>query len=138
MPLANCERCGRMFQTIAGIKICSRCRENDDEIYKVVKDYVYDNPGVTIDEVSAAVDVPEKMILKFLREGRLETQGEAMLIECEKCGAPIKSGKFCNKCTKQMTMGLKEAAKNIQEHIEPRDSMKEKKSIGHGMHTKKR
>lgn len=135
MPLANCERCGRMFQTIANIKICSRCRENDDEVFKIVKEYIYNHPGITIEEVSEKLDVTEKIIQKFLRENRLEIDGDSMLIECEKCGDPIKSGRFCNKCTRHMTKGLKNAAKTIKEHIEPHEKINKNKTSGKGMHT---
>lgn len=133
MPeIINCEKCGRMFQSAAGVKRCGRCRESDDDMYKVVREYIYDNPGATVPEVSEATDVPEKKILNFLREGRLETKGDTMLIECEKCGDPIPTGKMCDKCNQELTKGLRDMAKQMQQDI-PQD--REKKTIGKGMFT---
>lgn len=131
--IINCEKCGRIFQTIGSITICSRCRETDDEMFKVVREYIYDNPGATVPEVSEATDVPEKKILKFLRDGRLETKGDAMLIECEKCGTPIASGRYCDSCNKELTNGLRNMAQQMAQDLSP--SEKEKKSIGKGMYT---
>lgn len=133
----NCEKCGRMFQSVASVKKCGRCRTSDDDLYKVVREYIYDNPGATVPECSEATDVPEKKILKFLREGRLETKGDAMLINCEKCEEPIASGKFCDKCTQEMTQGLRDVAKQIQESVAPSNE-REKKVIGKGMYTQLR
>lgn len=129
----NCDKCGRMFQTIADIKLCSRCRESDDDLFKVVREYVYDNPGATVPEVSEATEVTEKKILAFLREGRLETKGDSMLIDCQKCGSPIASGKYCNNCTNEMSNGLRDAAKKIQAEIAPKNDGK--KTVGKGMYS---
>lgn len=132
--LANCEKCGRMFQTIGSIMICSRCRESDDEMFKVVREYIYDNPGSTVPEVSEATDVPESKILKYLKDGRLETKGDSMLIECEKCGCPIPSGRYCDVCTREMTQGLRNMANKMKQEIKPSNE-REKKEIGKGMYT---
>jgi flagellar operon protein (TIGR03826 family) len=129
----NCDKCGRMFQTIAGVKLCGRCRESDDDMFKVVREYVYDNPGATVPEVSEATDVPEKKILKFLRDGRLETKGDSMLIDCERCGTAIPSGRYCNACTKEMSQGLRDMAKKMKADLEPQS--KDQKSVGKGMYT---
>jgi len=123
-----------MFQPIAGLKVCGRCRTSEDDLYKVVREYIYDNPGATIEEVAEATDVDEKKILKFLRDGRLETTGDSMLIDCEKCGEPIASGKMCDRCTNEMAKGLREVARSIEKEIKPQTE-KEKKIIGKGMHT---
>ena len=129
----NCEKCGRLFQSIADVKLCSRCRESDEDMFKVVREYVYDNPGATVVEVSQATNVPEKKILRFLREGKLETKGDAMLIDCEKCGEPIASGRYCDRCTKDMSQGLRDMAKKMKAELEPQS--KDQKSLGKGMYT---
>ena len=40
-----------------------------------------------------------------LRCGTL-TEGSAIYLQCEKCGAPIRSGRFCEKCKYEMSMDL--------------------------------
>lgn len=130
--IINCEKCGRMFKTIGNIKMCSRCREGDDDIFRIVREYIYDNPGATVTEVSEATDVSEKKIIHFLKEGRLETKGDSMLLECEKCGEPIASGRMCNSCNRALTKGLRDLAQQMKKEI---PDQKEEKSIGKGMYS---
>lgn len=102
MELKNCEKCGRVFAYTGGPNLCSRCDDsnNDEEDYKKVKNYLYDHPGATIIEVSEATEVAERKILKFLRDNRIEIrEDDNMLLDCERCGVPIRSGRFCDACT---------------------------------------
>lgn len=102
MDLKNCTKCGRIF-SYAGSQICSRCSTNDEDDYKKVKDYLYDHPGSTISEVSEGTGVTEKQILRYLRENKIEVRDDSnFIIDCERCGVPIKSGRFCDKCVSSM------------------------------------
>ncbi|SDJ90994.1 TIGR03826 family flagellar region protein [Natronincola ferrireducens] len=102
MELKNCTKCGRAF-AYTGSDLCSRCDNTDEEDFKKVKDYLYDHPGANILEVSEATEVSEKKILKFLRENRIEIrEADNLLLGCERCAAPIRSGKFCDKCAAQL------------------------------------
>lgn len=130
MEVKNCTTCGRIFNSVMGIKRCSTCRKADEEKFKRIRDYLYDHSGASIEEVSETLDIDRSKILHFLREGRLETIGDHMVLQCESCGEPIHSGKYCESCTREMTMNLKSAAKTIP---------KAKKSQpGMGMHIKQK
>ena len=109
MTLKNCAKCGRMFSATLDQKHCSKCTENDEEEFKVVREYIYDNPGCNIGEVAEATEVDEDKILKFLKQGKLELKGEGVGYGCDKCGINITSGKYCEKCTYELSHGLKEA-----------------------------
>ena len=62
---------------------------------------------VSIQDVSENCDVEPSQIQQWLREERLElTEGSSILLNCEKCGAPIRSGRFCEKCKYDMAMDL--------------------------------
>lgn len=100
MPdVRNCRRCGRLYNYIGGPPICMDCRNADEEVFKKVKEYLYANPGATLSQVSMECDVSVEKIKMFLREGRLEiTDGSNIILECEKCGKAIKTGRFCNEC----------------------------------------
>lgn len=135
MSIKNCARCGRMFQAAGPENLCSRCRNTDDEDFKVVRDYVYDNPSATIPEVAEETSVSEDKILKFLRQGRLMLKDEAgMVLDCERCGKAIKTGRFCDECTADMSRQLKAAATKTAQSLESSHD----KDSGKGMHTKKR
>lgn len=65
------------------------------------------DPGVGIQDVAENCDVEPSQIQQWLREERLElTEGSAIYLQCEKCGAPIRSGRFCEKCKYEMSMDL--------------------------------
>lgn len=109
LELTNCNKCGRAFMS-DGSRYCKRCRGESEDEYKIVKKYVYDNPGVTILEVHEATGVAEKKILQYLREGRLEIVDDVnFVLDCQRCGVSIKSGKFCEKCAREMAMELRSA-----------------------------
>lgn len=97
MQIAKCKWCGRPFQSF-GLPFCPKCMQELDEQYKPVRDYLYDNPNATIEEVVAETGVPQRVILFYLRDGRLRMVNASGLLKCEQCGAPIDSGHLCEKC----------------------------------------
>lgn len=125
--IRNCPRCGKIF-TYVGRPICIRCIETEENEFKIVKEYIYDNPGATISEVSQETEVSVEKIMRFLREERLEIKSENsnLLLECERCGRAINSGRFCENCKGQINkdfrreFGLdrKEPAQKLQTKTE--------------------
>ena len=53
---------------------------------------------VPIEEVVENTGVPEKVILYYLKEGRLSMVNATGLLRCEQCGATINFGRLCEKC----------------------------------------
>lgn len=87
--------------------MCQPCREKNEKKFQEVKDFIRDNKGMGIQEVAEACDVDPQQIRQWLREDRLElTEDSPMILTCESCGAPIRSGRFCEKCKNNMTQGL--------------------------------
>lgn len=109
MNVRNCRNCGCIFNYVTGPVICPACREKLEEKFQEVKEYIRENKGAGIPEVAEACDVEVPQIRQWLREGRLELSEDAqMYLSCEKCGKPIRSGRFCEKCTVSMTRGFQE------------------------------
>ena len=107
MNIRNCRMCGHIFNYVAGPILCPHCREKMEAKFQEVKEYIRANPGVGIQDVAENCDVEPSQIQQWLREGRLElTEGSAIYLQCEKCGAPIRSGRFCEKCKYEMSMDL--------------------------------
>ena len=106
--LRNCSRCGRLFG-YTGRPVCSYCIEEEEDEFKKVKDYLYDNPGSTVFEVSDATGVDEEKIMRFLKEERLQVSSENpnMLLECENCGRPVNTGRFCQNCKEELKSSLR-------------------------------
>lgn len=109
MNVKNCRLCGRIYNYVTGPNICPACREGMEAKFQEVKEYIRNHKGCGIAEVSEACDVEAGQIRQWLREDRLEvTEDSAIFLSCESCGAPIRSGRFCEKCQASVTKDLKE------------------------------
>lgn len=120
MPeVRNCKKCGKIFSYLGGQPLCPACRDKDEEDFKRVKEYLYENPGATLSEVSNVLDISVGKIKRFLKEGRLEIVGEGgnVILECENCGKSIKSGRLCEECERELANELKSAARTMSERI---------------------
>lgn len=94
-----CKRCGRLFNYITGDKLCPACREEMEVKFQEVKQYILEHKSVGMNQVAEECDVQPTWIQKWLREERLElTEGSAISLDCESCGAPIRSGRLCKRC----------------------------------------
>lgn len=106
MELRNCPVCGRVFNYV-GKSMCPECVRREDQDYDAVADYLYKHPNASVTEVSEATDVREELILRFLREGRLlVNDGAAAGLYCESCGAPIRTGRLCQRCMEKLTRSV--------------------------------
>ena len=112
MNVRNCRKCGTIFNYVAGLPICPNCKSKMEEEFQKVKKYIEDNKGVGIPQVAKACEVDPSQIRQWVREERLEfAEGSGMGFECESCGAPILTGRFCEKCKVEMINGMKGAMK---------------------------
>jgi flagellar operon protein (TIGR03826 family) len=115
----QCRQCGKLFQSL-GSAICPECAEETDRCFKVVKNYLYDRPDANVFEISNETGVPEKMVLGFLKEGRLSVNASEDLLLCEKCGIPVSAGRFCSKCQSILESALNGACKH--EQVKPQET----------------
>ena len=99
MNVRNCKKCGKLFNYVAGQPICPACKEALEETFQTVKEYIRDNTHVSIREVAQECKVDENQIRQWVREERLVFAEPSVAgIVCESCGAPIATGRFCEKC----------------------------------------
>lgn len=108
MPdIRNCRRCGKIYNYIGGAPICPDCKQADEDTFKRIKDYLYKNPGATLSQVALDCEVSVEKIKMFLREGRLEiTEGANIILECERCGKSIRTGRFCQECQNDLSSDI--------------------------------
>lgn len=107
MNVKNCRGCGRLFNYVSGPFMCPSCREKMEEKFQEVKEFIRANPGVHIHEISEACDVDPNQIRQWLREDRLEvTEDSPLFLNCEGCGASIRSGRYCDKCKNMLATGF--------------------------------
>ena len=123
MDVKNCRDCGRLFNYISGARLCSACRQKLEDKFIEVRTYVRDNPSVSIASVSEEMEVTVQQIHQWIREERLVFSEDSLVtIDCENCGAPIRTGRLCNKCKSNVAQGLD----NLYKKEEPKIQRKER------------
>lgn len=124
MNVRNCRKCGRIFNYVVGSPVCPACREALEADFQRVKEYIRQNRGATINQVSEECEVEISQIHQWLREERLELmEGSSITLQCETCGTAIMSGRYCDKCRRDLAMGLNNAVRPAQTQ-EPADAGK--------------
>lgn len=110
MNVKNCRKCGRLFNYLTGMYICPNCKDDLEEKFQEVKEYIRENPRVSISEVCQECEVETGQIHQWLREERLElTEDSPIRMTCESCGDQIRGGKMCEKCKNDLAKGLNNA-----------------------------
>lgn len=110
MNVRNCRKCGKMFNYVMGPMICPDCVKAQEELFQTAKKYVDEHPGCDIRELAEAIEVDAQQIRQWIREERLQfADDSAITLQCEKCGASIRSGRYCEKCKAEMSNGLNSA-----------------------------
>ena len=114
MNVRNCRKCGKIFNYVVGLPLCSSCLQVEENKFQDVKNYVYEHKGADITEVSEACDVEPSQIRQWVREDRLQFSDDCPIrIPCERCGAMIRSGRFCDKCSFDLNKELGSIKKGI-------------------------
>ena len=100
MEVRSCRNCGKLYNYLGRTTpLCPVCMKALEEKFQVVKEYIRDNPGANITQVSDATEVSVKTIKQWVREERLTfAEGSGVGLECESCGANILTGRFCPNC----------------------------------------
>lgn len=110
MNVRNCRKCGRIFNYVMGPLTCPACREEQEKKFQEVKKYVQDNHHVGISDIVNECGVDASQVQQWIREERLVFADDSPIrINCEKCGAMIKTGRFCENCKNEMARGLNNA-----------------------------
>ncbi len=126
MDVRNCKGCGRLFNYLSGPPLCQTCVAALDSKFEVVKEYIYDNPGVGMQEVSEELEVPIPQIKQWIREERLSFTEDSMIgLECESCGVSIRTGRFCKACKDKLAKGLTNLYPE-EKPVEPQKETREK------------
>ena len=124
MEVKNCKDCKRLFNYIGGPRLCPDCRAKLEEKFAEVKKFVEENKNASISVVSEEMDVSVQQLNQWVREERLIfAEGSAVMIDCESCGAPISTGRYCENCKSQMVnkFGGMYKKEEVQQKRDPRE-----------------
>lgn len=120
MEVRNCRMCGRMFNYLSGKPICEGCKADLEKKFQEVKDFVRMNGDAPVNKVAEECEVSVKQIKQWIREERLMLSEEAgFFLECENCGAAVRTGRFCEKCKSKLQNELQRAYVAPKAIVEP-------------------
>jgi len=107
VTLRNCVRCGALFGSHGGQRLCPACVKQEQADFEAVRDYLKSRPGAPLLEVSDATGVSVARIREWVREGRLVLQEPgANGLVCERCGRPVSTGRLCDRCRRELALQL--------------------------------
>lgn len=107
MEVKSCKMCKHLFNSIGGLVICPTCNNKLEDKFKEIKEYIRENKGATITEVSEKFEIPTQQIKKWIKEERLTFSEDSVGgIECESCGTFIKTGRYCVSCKAELLQEL--------------------------------
>ena len=117
MEVRTCRQCKRLFNYLSGPSICPGCKAKLEEKFQEVKEYIRENPTHGITEVAEATGVSSNQIRRWIREERLSFSEESGVgLDCESCGAMIRSGRLCQKC-KDKLLGKVDSLYSSEESV---------------------
>ncbi|MBQ7199109.1 MAG: hypothetical protein IJS29_07590 [Selenomonadaceae bacterium] len=105
-----CISCGNPFVPQNDEDFCFRCRNSDSAKEAEIMDYMRNNPGTSIMEISRQTNLPKGTLLNMAHEGRFEgfSLGKDLGKPCAVCGKLITVGTYCPSCFEH----LKKDSKN--------------------------
>ena len=125
MEVRTCKTCKRLFNYITGPVRCPACADALEKKFQQVKQYIWDNKMASLQEISDANDVSIGQLRQWVREERLSfTQDSPVGLECESCGATIKTGRYCDNCKGRLSNTLMSAL--------PKETKQERKPLSDG------
>lgn len=117
MDLLRCRFCRKSFRGYSAL--CPECIEELDKKYIAVRNYLDKNKAANVSQVAEETGIDQKSLLYLIRDGRLSFRGEGSEIVCMKCGAPIESGKYCERCRESLVHDLENTISSMESKIRP-------------------
>ena len=132
MEVRPCRTCKRLFNYITGPVRCPACSDALEKKFQEVKSYIWDHKTASLQEISEANDVSVGQLRQWVREERLcFTEDSPVGLECENCGATIKTGRYCANCKSKLSNTLMSAITKEEKpaYKDPRDTRNRMRSI---------
>lgn len=128
MTMKNCSECGRIFAHPTS-SICQDCKREDERDFEKVRDFLREYKDTDINVVSERTGVSVNKITRYLREGRLLSSGlsSSLNIQCERCDAPIQSGRYCESCKHDLHKDMETTKRETSEKKSAKEKGKKKK-----------
>lgn len=101
MALANCPRCGSLFNKTT-LDCCKACHAEEESLLKETQTYLRSNRNAPMFEVMREVEVAQWMLEKWILEKRIQIvkpEEEMSKLRCMYCGREVEPGiSICKTC----------------------------------------
>lgn len=121
--LSNCSKCGRLFVKLSTRDVCESCYREEERQFERVYAFLRrrENRTATMAQVVDATGVEEKLITKWIREGRLQLVHFPNLgYPCDSCGKMIREGRLCANCLGKLQADLRQAEAEKERNLRSR------------------
>ena len=109
----RCSECeGKLKYRGLGQYVCEDCGHVEMDDYGKVRAYLEEHPGAMQRDVSIATGVPTARIRQLLLDERIEiSAASGIFLNCEMCGAPLRSGVRCKECEQKYKAKIEQEKK---------------------------
>jgi hypothetical protein len=114
-----------MFRKSLEHKVCPACLDADQDAYTRIAAWLSEHPGATLQEVAAATEVEEKVVLRLLRDGRLTVLEHLHADDhprCRRCDTRIARGVMCGPCAEIFGASLIDSAQSLRQSPSARNT----------------
>lgn len=119
MEVRNCRRCRKLFNYIGGLPICPTCERELEDKFQEVKEYLRNNPRASLAQIAEENDTTIQQLKQWVREERLVfTDDSPVALECENCGALIRTGRYCKNCKGNLANNMQKAIHKPEPQVE--------------------
>lgn len=108
MNIINCEMCKSMSQYSGyGKKLCSRCKEIENEDISKIKIYLQQYPNANVNIISKELEIPVRRLFYYIDVGTIEIKNSNKIRYCKRCSTivPI-TEEYCQKCKNDLVKGF--------------------------------
>ncbi|MCD8500924.1 MAG: hypothetical protein LRY71_03650 [Bacillaceae bacterium] len=134
----NCPRCGKIF--VKALRdVCEACFKQEEKDYQTVYNFIRkkENRMSTVSEVEEETGIEERIITKFIRQGRIHISNFPNLAyPCESCGTSIREGRICPACKGNITGGLARLESEKRFEARKRDEENQRVTTYHSLKDK--
>lgn len=135
--IENCPTCGQIYMKNAFRDVCEGCYRKEEEEFQLVYKFIRQrkNRTATMEQVEEGTGVPEKLIMKFIRKGRIQlAQFPHLGYPCDRCGTLIREERLCGVCKKDISDQISQ----MQREEERQQEMKNVEKTYHSVNKKYR
>lgn len=132
----HCKKCGRVFQSTLGQKVCPTCRDRHERAYRAAKEVLLADPNASFADIVRETGFDLELIQELSREELIHVINAAGgNLSCDRCGKEILSGHMCETCEYEVRGMLNDLSNGIKQRgPEPAEPQRSRS----GFHTREK